>query len=169
MRGALKQLQVAQSIVCLYSNLVNPNNPKIRDLSSARSTVNQAPLPFVDQDVSDYRRFRRFHLSTCLVIPGLQFLKFFPARCCSEQRPQFRFPLLEGFHLRHRFSLLGAWAKHNPKAVPQKTTLPNQIWLGRAWELLERFNSVCRQQNRHCHGWLVLHGGEPRTPLALVL
>ena len=136
MRGALKQLQVAQSIVCLYSNLVNPNNPKLQGLLSARSTANQAPLPLVDQDIGDDRRFRRFRLSTCFMIPGLQFLKFFPARWVSEQRPQFRLPLLESFRRRHKFSLQmiwdGAFSEHVQRRCLNKPPFPTKPgWEGR--------------------------------------
>src|SRR5438552_16974956 len=107
MRGALKQLQSTGCMVCLFSYVVNPNNPKLRSFLSPLSTANQAPLALVDQYVGDDRRFRWFYPSTGFVIAGLQILKFFPARWVGEQRPQFRFPLLEGFRRRHQVLLAG--------------------------------------------------------------
>ena len=42
------------------------------------------------------------------------------------------------------------------------------LLLGRVSEFSERLNSACCRKNCHCHGWTVLHGVEPRSPLALV-
>src|SRR5437867_300978 len=61
----------------------------------ARSTANQALLPFVDQNVGDGGRTRRSQLAARCGIARRQFLEFFLSYRGSEQRPQFVLPFFK--------------------------------------------------------------------------
>ena len=54
-------------------------------------------LPFIDQNIGNDGRFRRFWGAACCMILRFQFLELFPTCWVSEHRLKFLFPLLERF------------------------------------------------------------------------